>query len=154
MHFVKKARYVSGYKLVLTFEDGSVRQVDLEDHLDGEVFEPLRDVSYFRRVRVNRDIDTVVWPNEADFSPDLLYEIGVPQPKGVLAAGSSATDSTDHTDKTALGPKPVHFLSHPCPSVLSVVGHLLSVFLRRGIRPEGRTTNEGVGQRACHIGLP
>ena len=85
MHFVKKARYVSGYKLILTFEDGSVRLVDLADYLDGEVFEPLKDVSYFRRVRVNRDLDTVVWPNEADFSPDFLYEIGVPQPESVLA---------------------------------------------------------------------
>ncbi|MBM4040493.1 MAG: DUF2442 domain-containing protein [Planctomycetes bacterium] len=85
MHYVKKARYISGYKLVLTFEDGSVRLVDLEGYLDGEVFEPLKDVSYFRRVRVNRDIDTVVWPNEADFSPDFLYEIGVPQPKSVVA---------------------------------------------------------------------
>jgi len=85
VHFVKKARYVSGYKLVLTFEDGSVRLVDLKDYLDGEVFEPLKDVSYFRRVRVNRDLDTVVWPNEADFSPDFLYEIGVPQPESVLA---------------------------------------------------------------------
>ena len=85
MHFVKKAKYVSGYRLVLTFEDGSVRLVDLEDYLDGEVFEPLKDVSYFRRVRVNRDLDTVVWPNEADFSPDFLYEIGVPQAERVLA---------------------------------------------------------------------
>ncbi len=27
----------------------------------------------------------LLWANEADFSPGFLYEIGVPQPKGVLA---------------------------------------------------------------------
>jgi len=30
-------------------------------------------------------VNTVVWPNEADVSPDFLYEIGVSQPKGVFA---------------------------------------------------------------------
>ena len=29
MHFVKDATYVSGYELLLTFEDGSVKRVDL-----------------------------------------------------------------------------------------------------------------------------
>jgi uncharacterized protein DUF2442 len=42
MHFVKDMKYLSGYKLLLTFEDGSLRQVDLAPHLDGEVFEPLK----------------------------------------------------------------------------------------------------------------
>jgi len=26
----------------------------------------------------NEDIDTVVWENGADFSPDFLYEVGLP----------------------------------------------------------------------------
>jgi Protein of unknown function (DUF2442) len=43
MHFVKDVKYLSEYKLLLTFEDGSLRQVDLAPHLDGEVFEPLKD---------------------------------------------------------------------------------------------------------------
>jgi len=77
MHFVKGAAYVSDYKLLLTFEDGIVKLVDLKPHLDGEIFEPLRDVNYFKTVRVNPDIDTIVWENGADISPDFLYEIGV-----------------------------------------------------------------------------
>jgi hypothetical protein len=43
MHFVKDVKYLSEYKLLLTFEDDSLRQVDLAPHLDGEVFEPLKD---------------------------------------------------------------------------------------------------------------
>ena len=76
MHFVRDARYVRGYELVLTFEDDTVRRVDLKPHLDGEIFEPLRDLSYFRTVRVHPDLDTIVWDNGADFSPDFLYGIG------------------------------------------------------------------------------
>lgn len=78
MHFVRAARYLVDYELLLTFEDGSVRRVDLEPHLDGEIFEPLKVISYFRTVRVNPDLDTIVWENGADMSPDFLFEIGVP----------------------------------------------------------------------------
>jgi len=79
MHLVKDVAYVSEYKLLLTFEDAVVKVVDLEPYLDGEIFEPLRDIDYFKTVRVNADIDTIVWGNDADVSPDFLYKIGVVQ---------------------------------------------------------------------------
>lgn len=71
-------KYISGYKLALTFEDGSVRRVDLQAHLDGEIFEPLKEINYFKTVHVNPDLDTIVWDNGADMAPEFLYEIGVP----------------------------------------------------------------------------
>jgi hypothetical protein len=77
MHFVKEAEYLSGFKLLLVFEDGVKKIVDFHPYLEGEVFRPLKDISYFKEVRVNTDIDTVVWPNDADFSPDFLYEVGI-----------------------------------------------------------------------------
>jgi hypothetical protein len=86
MHFVREVKYVSGYKLQLKFEDGSVRQVDLANHLDGEVFEPLRNEERFQTVQLNNELDTIVWDNGADMSPDFLYEIGVPMAESVPAA--------------------------------------------------------------------
>ena len=86
MHFVKDVTYVSEYKLLLTFEDGSVKLVDLERELDGEIFEPLKDVNYFKTVRVNPDLDTIVWENGADISPDFLYQIGTQMGERALAA--------------------------------------------------------------------
>ena len=86
MHFVRSGDYVDGYKVRLVFEDGGVRVADLAAHLDGEVFEPLRNVEYFRTLRVNPDLDTIVWENGADFSPDFLYEIGVPMAESTSAA--------------------------------------------------------------------
>ena len=70
MHVVRDAKHIGGYELLLTFEDGTVRRVDLGPHLEGEVFEPLRDPRYFRTVRVHPELDTIVWENGADFSPD------------------------------------------------------------------------------------
>ncbi len=76
MHFVRNVTYLSDYKLLLDFEDGARKLVDLEPHLGGEIFEPLKDIDYFKTVSVNPDLDTIVWQNNADFSPDFLYEIG------------------------------------------------------------------------------
>jgi len=76
MHYVTEASYIDGYRLRIRFEDDALRVVDLSEHLDGPVFEPLKDLPFFRHFTVNHDIDTVVWPNGADFSPDFLYEIG------------------------------------------------------------------------------
>jgi hypothetical protein len=40
------------------------------------VFEPLRDVQFFSKVRLNQDTGTIEWPNGADFAPEFLSEIG------------------------------------------------------------------------------
>jgi len=76
MHYVTEASYVSDYKIKVRFEKGEVKVVDLAPYLDGPIFEPLKDISYFRSFTVNQGIDTVTWPNNADFSPEFLYEVG------------------------------------------------------------------------------
>lgn len=78
MHYVTGVAYAGEYKLLIQFEDGETKVVDLGSHLDGPVFEPLREMAYFKSFRLNADIDTVVWPNNADFSPDFLYSVGSP----------------------------------------------------------------------------
>ena len=86
MHFVRRATYAGEFRLLVVFENGDERLVDLEPHLDGPIFEPLKDPAYFRDFRINEDIDTVVWENGADFSPDFLYEIGLPVSEATRAA--------------------------------------------------------------------
>ncbi|MEW6088196.1 MAG: DUF2442 domain-containing protein [bacterium] len=76
MHWITDVKYVDGHKLKVKFENNEYKIVDLKSHLDGKIFEPLKDISYFKNVTLNKDIDTVVWPNNADFSPDFLYEVG------------------------------------------------------------------------------
>ena len=74
MNFVTNVSYISGYKLELTFKDGLKGVLDLEGELYGEVFEPLKDLAFFQRVRVDSERDTIVWPNDVDLAPEFLYE--------------------------------------------------------------------------------
>ncbi len=86
MHAVRNVTYVSDYKLLLSFDDGSTRLVDLAGELDGEIFEPLKDTDHFKKVRVNPDLATIVWENGADMCPDFLYRVGVEVTHSALAA--------------------------------------------------------------------
>ncbi len=61
------------HALRLQFDDGSERVVDLSDVLWGEMGEPLRDPEYFRLVRVDPELRTIVWPNGFDLDPDVLH---------------------------------------------------------------------------------
>ncbi len=70
---LKSAIYLGGYRLRLEFTDGAAGEVDLEDQLWGEMFEPLRDPEYFQRFEVHPDLNTLTWPNGADLAPEYLY---------------------------------------------------------------------------------
>ena len=69
---IVECRYVSGHTVWLRFSDGAEGEMDLSSELHGEVFEPLKDVEYFRRLKVDHELRTVVWPNGADFAPEFL----------------------------------------------------------------------------------
>ena len=80
MHRVRNAKYLENYKILLTFENKQKKVVDFEKALDGftgQVFRPLRNVDYFKKFTIA--LNTVTWPNEADVSPDYLYEVGEEQ---------------------------------------------------------------------------
>ena len=71
---VVEARHVKDYRVWLKFQDGTEGEVDLKNELWGEVFEPLRDTTVFRRLKVDPELHTIVWPIGADVSPEFLYE--------------------------------------------------------------------------------
>jgi hypothetical protein len=75
---------LDGHTVRLRFKDGVVGDVDLAYLLNyGPVFRPLHDPAYFRRVRVDKTIGTIVWPNGADVAPETLYELAQQrQPQG------------------------------------------------------------------------
>lgn len=66
--------YLGAYKLRLSFSDGKVGDIDLQNELWGPVFEPLKDVELFKQFRVDAELRTIVWPNGADLAPEYLYQ--------------------------------------------------------------------------------
>ena len=66
------AKYMSEYKIQITFDNGVEKIADFSKWLQGEIFEPLKDKEYFKRFFV--DGWTVSWPNGADIAPETLYE--------------------------------------------------------------------------------
>ena len=68
------AKYIEGYKIYIRFSDGSEGEINFESELTGEIFEPLRDISFFKKFSLNHEIHTIIWPNGADFAPEFLYE--------------------------------------------------------------------------------
>ncbi len=74
---ITEVKYISNYKLEIKFNSGEIKMVDLANDLTGEIFEPLRNIDYFKAVKVSPDIDTIYWDNGADFAPEFLYQIGI-----------------------------------------------------------------------------
>lgn len=69
---VEKATPLQGFQMRIEFEDGTLREIDLEPYLRGPIFEPVRDdPELFRDVRIEGG--TIAWSNGADIDPDVLY---------------------------------------------------------------------------------
>lgn len=75
MIYPNSVRHISGYKLEVGFSDGLTAVIDLEDELWGPMFIPLKDVEFFRQVRADAEVHTLVWPNGADLAPEFLYDL-------------------------------------------------------------------------------
>ncbi len=77
-HLFKKVSAVDvldvGFVLRLYFNDGKIKDVNVEPVLYGELYAPLRRKELFEQVIIDQEAGTVVWPNGADFDPDMLYQ--------------------------------------------------------------------------------
>lgn len=65
---------IGGYRLRVSFDDGTRQEIDFEPVLQGELFGPLRDQTFFAAVHLDEDFGTLVWPNGADFDPATLHD--------------------------------------------------------------------------------
>jgi hypothetical protein len=73
---VTKVEATNDFKLKVYFNNFEVRLFDTKPYLNKGIFTELKDLSYFKRVKVA--FGSVEWPNEQDFSKDTLYLLGTP----------------------------------------------------------------------------
>ncbi len=68
------ATWLDGHRIRLEFEDGCAGVLDMGNRRWRGVFEPLQEVALFRQFRLERELNTIVWPTGADLAPEYLYE--------------------------------------------------------------------------------
>lgn len=76
------------YRLRVAFDDGTQGEVNVREMVPFTgVFEPLQNPAFFSQVKVNAELGTVSWPNDADLDSDVLYAkvTGVPVPEYITA---------------------------------------------------------------------
>lgn len=68
---------VSAYTLRVRFDDATEQAIDFRPILAGELYGPLRNPEVFNQVRIDGEVETLVWPNGADFDPATLHDCPV-----------------------------------------------------------------------------
>jgi len=71
---ISQAEYLDNYRIKLTFNNGEIKTVDLQNELTGSVYGPLHQLNYFKNFQLK--YNTIEWANGADYAPEYLYEIG------------------------------------------------------------------------------
>jgi len=62
------------FSLIVTFENGEVKRIDIAPYMKKGVFKELSELNYFKQVRVS--YGSIEWPHEQDLSHDTLYLVG------------------------------------------------------------------------------
>lgn len=73
---IKNVKYISAYKLEVSFENGEKGIADLKEYKNwGEVFKPFDDKEFFKKVFVHPELKVLYWPGDIDIAPETVYEM-------------------------------------------------------------------------------
>ena len=65
---------IGPYTLRIRFDDGLEQVISFLPVLRGELYAPLRNLSLFNQVRLDKEAGNLIWPNDADFNPATLHD--------------------------------------------------------------------------------
>jgi hypothetical protein len=84
MHLIKKIEGINNFELLLLFNNNETRKLNFETKLKewansphskfGQLLNPL----YFKTVKLDPEMETLVWENGIDLCPNVLYEMSQP----------------------------------------------------------------------------
>ena len=97
IHRVTRFSIVAPYTLTVAFADGTEQRIDFRPVLYGPLFGPLQDLATFNAVRLDTEVGTLVWPNDADFDPATLHDW--PDVAEELATRARAWDRPRHDQR-------------------------------------------------------
>lgn len=73
IHDVVEVEPLEDYSIMIKFDDGMVKRIDIKPFIDGGISADLRDISFFNRVFL--DNGSVTWPNGYDFCSVFLRKV-------------------------------------------------------------------------------
>jgi hypothetical protein len=79
MLHIKSVHHVEAFRIWVSFDDGIAGEIDLANSLNGVIFEPLKKIDGFKKVSIDPELETVVWPNGADLAPEFLRDLYMQQ---------------------------------------------------------------------------
>ena len=71
---IKSYKTIDDFVLNIKFDDNSEQVINFYPVLSGELYGHLRDLNIFNQVRIDPEVNTLVWPNGADFDPETLHD--------------------------------------------------------------------------------
>jgi hypothetical protein len=71
---VRSVEVVAPHVLRIRFDDDTEQTIDFRPVLAGELYGPLRNLELFNQVGIDPEVETLVWPNGADFDPATLHD--------------------------------------------------------------------------------
>jgi hypothetical protein len=75
MLHIKSVHHVEEFRIWVSFDDGIAGEIDLANNLNGVMFEPLKKIDEFKKVSIDPELETIVWPNGADLAPEFLRDL-------------------------------------------------------------------------------
>lgn len=71
MRRIISVKPIENYSLKICFDTNETGVFDVSPYLERGIFTQLKDIEYFKKVRVV--LDSIAWPNGQDFDPDHIY---------------------------------------------------------------------------------
>lgn len=74
LHDIVEVKVLNKYNLLIKFENNFCGEIDVSKIISfNGIFAPLKNQAFFKKVKVDPELGTIVWSNGADLAPETIY---------------------------------------------------------------------------------